>query len=200
MIEQQDPPNFHRRVPLPPRRRMNLHVGAEQIASLLNLPPDVTVAAFALDPLRDAVTFSLASDRFDIVPEGCEARYLVADLEASVGDDGAVTRRVTWEGLEGAEIVTRHGGDIYRSRQATARARQWLGENEAEVQALAGPDFFKLDPPADEDPDATASLITAPHSTWVLMYDGDWVVQRRGGGFTRMTDEEFVAEYEPVTS
>ena len=202
MIDQQEPSTLNRRAPLPPRRRMNLAVGAEQLATLLNLPPDVTVAAFALDPLRDAVVFALASDRFDVVPEGCEARFLVANLDVSVGDDGTATRWVTWDGLEGAEIVTRHGGDTYQRRSATVRARQWLGDNEAEIRELAS-DFAALD---DEDrvnsgdPDATAQMLQAPHNHWVLVHDGDWVVSHRDGGFLRMTDEEFVRDYEPVTS
>jgi hypothetical protein len=199
VIDQQEPPAFHKRVPRPPRRRANIVVGAEQLAALLNLPPDVTVAALALDPLRDAVVFSLAGNRFDEVPAGHDSKRLVAYINTSVSADGTETRRVTWEGLEGAELVTRRGGDTYQFRHATVRARQWLGDNEAEIQELTGSDFFKLDQPVDDDPDATGSLLAGPHNVWELVLDGDWIV-RRGDGWERMTDEEFVAEYEPVTA
>lgn len=109
MIDQHEPPTFHKRVPVAPRRRANIVVTSEQLATLLNLPPDVTVAAFTLDFLRDGVVFALAGDRFDEVSPGCEAQTLVADLDVSFGEDGTVTQRVTWEGLEGAAVATRHG-------------------------------------------------------------------------------------------
>lgn len=200
MIEQHEPPTFHKRVPLPPRRRMNLVVTSEQLATLLNLPPDVTVAAFTLDNLRDSVIFALAGERFDVIPPGVEARSLVAELEIVSGEDGALTQRVTWEGIEGAEVTTRIGGDTYRSRTATVRARQWLGV-EGHIRELC-PDFYELeetDRATCDDPDATGHVMTAPNSVWTLVYDGDWIV-RRGGGWVRMTDEEFVAEFEPVTA
>jgi hypothetical protein len=85
-----------------------------------------------------------------------------------------------------------------RLRQFDTRAVQWLGSNEAEVNELC-PDFGALAGPCSDDPEATAQLLAAPHSTWVLVYDGDWVVAVPGG-YVRMTDEEFVAAYEPVTS
>lgn len=200
MIEQHEPPTFHKRAQLPPRRRMNLVVTSEQLAALLNLPPDVTVAAFTLDWLRDSVVFALNSDRFDVVPPHAEAQCLPAAVEVSVDDRGIVTQRVTWEGLEGAGVVARFGGDTYRHRSGTVRARQWLGANEAEIQELTGGVFYALDDEdraSSDDPEATANLLTAPHSTSALLYDGDWVVQH-GDGFTRMTDDEFVAEFGPV--
>lgn len=199
MIDRHEPPTFHRRAPLPPRRRMNLAVSSEQLAALLNLPPDVTVAAFALDPLRDSVVFSLAGDRFDVVPEAQEARFLAADLDVITDlGDGGFTRRVTWEGLEGAEVATRHAPpvdpDLYHKRSTTVRARQWTGDEARILSLTPRPDFEKLTEPVGEDPDATASLLTAPHSEWVLLYDGDWVVSS-AAGWVRMTDEEFVADY-----
>ena len=90
-------------------------------------------------------------------------------------------------------------GPTYQHRAISVRARRWTGRNEAEVRELTDR-FEALDGPCGDDPEATGQLLASPHSTWVLMYDGDWVVERRDGGFQRMTDEEFVAEYEPVTT
>lgn len=199
------PTSYLPRTPRPPRRRAILHVSAEQLAALLRLPDDVTIAGFAVEPIRDSVAFLLDSDRFDPVPECAEPPRLFADIAVEVDDDGAATQRVTWPELEGAGITVQHEApaptDVYRRRGAAVRARQWLGTNEAEIQELAGGDFFALAQPEAEDPDATASLLTAPHNTWVLVYDGDWIVSFDGGaGWVRMTNEEFVAAYEPVTA
>ena len=90
-------------------------------------------------------------------------------------------------------------GPVYRRRESTVRARRWTGRNESEVRELTDR-FEALDSPCDDDPEATAQLLASPHSTWVLMYDGDWVVESRDGGFQRMTDEAFVRDYEPVTT
>lgn len=199
MIGRHESPTFHKRVPLRPRRRANLCVSSEQLATLLNLPPDVTVAAFALDFLRDAVVFSLASDRFDVVPEGCDARELVANLDVSTGDDGTATRRVTWDGLEGAEVVTRHGGDTYRLRTATVRARQWTGD-EAFIRELC-PAFRAIDEEDrvnSDDPEATAEGPFGPFGNRGLVYTGDWIIQRIDG-FACRSDTEFAIEYEPMT-
>lgn len=79
------------------------------------------------------------------------------------------------------------------------RAVQWLGDVAA-VRALTA-DFTAVDK-ADrtDDPDASGELMAAPHWTRTLVYDGDWIVERPGGGFVRVTDEQFVADYEPVAS
>ncbi len=93
--------------------------------------------------------------------------------------------------------------DTYKLKPAqvrTVRAKQWLGDNESEVRELC-PVFERLDGEDranSDDPEATAQLLAAPHMTWVLVYDGDWIVYRNG--WYRMTDEEFVAEYEPVSA
>ncbi|GAA0720024.1 hypothetical protein Drose_06305 [Dactylosporangium roseum] len=89
--------------------------------------------------------------------------------------------------------------DTYASRHTHVRGRQWLGDNDAHVRELC-PDFWRLDEPSDDDPDATAQLLAAPHSTWVLVRESDWVVTHPGGGYVRMTDEQFVAAYEPVVT
>lgn len=88
---------------------------------------------------------------------------------------------------------------IYRTRMVTVQARQWTGDNEAEIQKLAGADRFYTIDPEDraDDPDATAALLETEHSTWVDVHHGDWVV-RAGTDLRRMTDAAFHAQYEPV--
>jgi len=86
-----------------------------------------------------------------------------------------------------------------RRRQFDTRAARWTGSNEAEVRKLC-PEFHAIDPgDRGDDPDATGELREAPRWHRVLMYDGDWVVAVPGGG-KRYTDEELVAEFEPVTT
>lgn len=179
------------------RRLALLHVSDQQLERLLRLPADVTIRGLTVDHLRSAVTFVVESDRFEPTLEAAEPPALIGNVESGVDGAGVVTQRVTWDGLEGAEVLVRSGGDNYRHRDGAVRARQWLGTNEAEIQELTGADFYKVDPPADEDPDATGCLLTGPHNVWELVLDGDWIVQH-GDGWVRMTDEEFVAEYEPV--
>lgn len=91
-----------------PRRRAVLRVGAEQLAALLNLPADVAIASFELDWMRDSVAFLLEGDRFEPVAECCEPVALVAEMAVDVAEDGTVTRRVTWPGLDGVEIAIQH--------------------------------------------------------------------------------------------
>jgi hypothetical protein len=192
---------YPQRRPRPLRRRAVLRLNVEQIATLLKLPPDVTVGGFALEPITDTVAFGLESERFDPVAEFAEPPRLIAEVTVIDEPDGSRYHRVTWDGLDGAEVVTHHGpADEYQRRGGTVRARQYLGDNEAHIQELAGADFHQVDEEdRDDDPDATGALLTAPNSTWVPMYDGDWVVQH-GDGWKRMTDEEFVADFRPVTT
>lgn len=96
------------RGPRPLRRRAVLHVGAEQLAALLRLPNDVDVVAFGLDPVRDAVSFVLQSDRFGEVLECAHPPALVADVAVETCDDGVVIQYVSWPGLGGAGYSVRH--------------------------------------------------------------------------------------------
>ncbi len=86
----------------------------------------------------------------------------------------------------------------YRHR-ADVRACQWAGGNEAQILSM-GADFDVFDEPSDDDPDATGQLLAGPHNVWTLVYEGDWIVQHPRGWFTRMSRDDFAAEYEPVLS
>jgi hypothetical protein len=82
-------------------------------------------------------------------------------------------------------------------------AVQWTGENEAELTAFAGPGNFGVLDDEDRancgDPEATAEVLDSRHSTWELLYVGDWVV-RDGGGLRRCSAEEFSERYEAAGS
>lgn len=89
--------------------------------------------------------------------------------------------------------------ETVRRRQFDTRAVQWLGTNEAEVRELC-PDFNAVHP-ADRggDPDGTGEGPFGRFGNRGLIADGDWIVEMPGG-FEAMTDEEYVAEFEPVTA
>lgn len=100
--------SYRSRTPKPPPRRAILHLGSEQLAALLRLPDDVTVTGFTVDPVRDAVSFRLDSDRFAPVAECAEPPGLIAEVRVKVGDDGTVTQYVTWPGMDDAGFEVRH--------------------------------------------------------------------------------------------
>lgn len=84
-----------------------------------------------------------------------------------------------------------------RHRTQPLRAICWTGQNEAEVESLCA-NFQVLDEPCDEDPEATAQMCANPHRVWTLVYTGDWIVERIGGGFERVRAEDFEERYEEV--
>lgn len=79
-------------------------------------------------------------------------------------------------------------------------AVQWDGSNAAEMAEFAGHAFEAFDPadPCDEDPEATASLLTSPHSSWELLYIGDWVIKAADGSLERWDGETFAEAWERV--
>lgn len=87
-----------------------------------------------------------------------------------------------------------------RHRTRHLRAVRWTGANEVEVQALCVNFEALAEEDRGDDPDATAQLLAAPHSTWVPVYTGDWIVERIGGGFERVRPEDFEERYEVVTT
>lgn len=90
------------------RRRAILHVGASDLATLLRLPEDVKIVGYTVDFVRDSVVFRLESDRFEHVQDCAEPPALIASVHVEETADGTFTRRVTWDGLDGAGYETRH--------------------------------------------------------------------------------------------
>ena len=81
-----------------------------------------------------------------------------------------------------------------RHRKPILRAARWSGSNEAEIQEL-NPNFEALDEPCDDDPEATAQMVSMPGHTWRFLLTGDWIVED-GAGWRRMHDDEFREEFE----
>ncbi|MEV7140732.1 hypothetical protein [Streptomyces tauricus] len=86
-------------------------------------------------------------------------------------------------------------------RRSEAEAVQWTGTNESALSVFCSPFDFQTIEPEDrvEDPDQTAAVRTHPHGGWVGLAPGDWVV-REAGRYTRASDEEFRADWEPVSA
>jgi hypothetical protein len=78
---------------------------------------------------------------------------------------------------------------------------QWLGDNEADVQAFTGGSgyFYALDPEDREnsdDPEATATVFDRLHSTWVLVYTGQHIVRGVKGEFYPIAEDVLAETYE----
>lgn len=89
----------------------------------------------------------------------------------------------------------------YRKRPIIVEAVRWTGDNLAEVEALAGGKFEVTDPEdraGSDDPESTASVLDSLHSTWVLVYDGDWIIKGIKGEFYPCRPDVFAATYEPA--
>lgn len=87
-----------------------------------------------------------------------------------------------------------------RKKPVEIRTIQWTGDNHAAVFAFTGAGKFDLlgaeDRAACDDPDASAQVYDALHSTWVLVYTGDWIIQGIKGEFYPCRDEVFAETYE----
>jgi hypothetical protein len=93
---------------------------------------------------------------------------------------------------------------LWRKKPVTVSAVRWTGVNEDELTEFAraeslGSHFYVLD---DEDrancadPAATAQVYDKLHSTWVLVYDGQWIVKGVKGEFYPCAPDVFAETYE----
>lgn len=90
---------------------------------------------------------------------------------------------------------------LFRKRPIEVYAVQWTGSNEDEVKAFASAFFDVLedeDRGGCNDPEATAQVFDALHRTWVLVYDGDWIIQGIRGEFYPCRGDVFETTYEEV--
>jgi hypothetical protein len=103
--------------------------------------------------------------------------------------------------------VEETGARLFRKRPVEVEAIRWTGDNESEVVAWAGRDpqaagyFNRLDPEDREnsdDPDATAQVFDRLHSTWVLVFTGQWIVRGVKGELYPIADDVLAETYEPV--
>jgi hypothetical protein len=89
----------------------------------------------------------------------------------------------------------------YRKRPIVIEAVQWTGDNFGEVDAFAGGNFLITDGEDranSEDPESTATFYDRLHSTRVLVYDGDWIINGIQGEFYPCRPDVFAATYEPA--
>lgn len=89
----------------------------------------------------------------------------------------------------------------FRKKPVEIEARQWVGTNWAELKEFTGDRFDVLDARDREnsdDPNATAQVLDALHSTWVLVQDNDWIIRGVQGEFYPCRADVFEATYEPV--
>lgn len=94
-----------------------------------------------------------------------------------------------------------------RKRPVEVDAIRWTGDNEDDVAEFAMAErsvmtrFAALDE-ADrsncDDPEATAQVFDDLHSTWVLVYTGDYIIRGVQGEFYPIRPDVFAATYEPV--
>ena len=88
----------------------------------------------------------------------------------------------------------------FRKRPVEVSAIQWTGANLAEVQEFTGRGYFDAVDPQDrsDDPDMTAMIFDKLHSTWVHVYDGQWIIRGIQGEFYPITDDVLALTYEPA--
>lgn len=86
----------------------------------------------------------------------------------------------------------------FRKPPVEVLAVQWDGTNIAELDYFTAARFDAFTEPDPDDPEATAAVLDARHSTWVLMRTGDWVVKGVQGEFYPCRDDVFRATYEPA--
>lgn len=91
----------------------------------------------------------------------------------------------------------------FRKKPVVVEAVQWTGRNATEVNEFAASHFAVLDESDrvnSDDPDATAQVYDALHSTWVLVYDGDWIIRGIQGEHYPCRAAVFTETYEAVAA
>ena len=90
---------------------------------------------------------------------------------------------------------------LYRKKPVEVDAIQWTGDNRNEMWAFAR-DKFDVTHPDDrqysDDPNATAAVMDDLHSTWVLVYDGDYIIRGIKGEFYPCRPDVFAQTYEAI--
>jgi len=99
----------------------------------------------------------------------------------------------------------------FRKRPVEIEAIEWTGDNEAEIQdwiawpGANGPGsrFFNALDPEDrencDDLEATAEVLDKLHSTWVLVFTGQWIIRGVKGELYPIAADVLAETYEPVT-
>lgn len=91
----------------------------------------------------------------------------------------------------------------FRKIPVEIEAVRWTGSNESELESFTSSNFVvndSEDRAQSGDPEATASVFDRLHSTWVLVYDGDWIIRGVQGEFYPCRPDVFAATYVEVTA
>ncbi|OKI47219.1 hypothetical protein [Micromonospora sp. CB01531] len=89
----------------------------------------------------------------------------------------------------------------FRKKPVEIQAMQWTGENSGDLYRFAAGHFAVMDEQDranSDDPEATAQIFDVLHSTWVLVYTGDWIIRGVKGEMYPCRPDVFEATYEPV--
>ena len=87
----------------------------------------------------------------------------------------------------------------FRKKPVEVEAVQWTGDNWYFIREWTDNKFNVLyEEDRTDDPDATAEVLDGLHSTWVLVYDNDWIIRGVKGEFYPCRDEVFRETYEEV--
>lgn len=87
----------------------------------------------------------------------------------------------------------------YISKPVRIQALLWTGDNLEEAITFAEGNFAWIDPEERvEDPDATACVFDKLHSTWILIYPGQYLVRGTKGEYYPCDPEVFAEKYEVV--
>lgn len=90
----------------------------------------------------------------------------------------------------------------FRKKPIEIEAVQWTGDNEEELYAFTGSQNFAVIHPDDransDDPEATASVFDELHSTWVLVYTGQWVIRGVKEEFYPINEQVLAETYDRV--
>lgn len=90
-----------------------------------------------------------------------------------------------------------------RKRPVEVQAMRWTGVNAEAIDAWTDRLFMALDEQdraTCDDPEATAQVYDKLHSTWVLVYTGDWIIRGVEGELYPCRESVFVATYEQPPS
>lgn len=89
----------------------------------------------------------------------------------------------------------------YRSKPVEIEAIQFTGDNATELYDFSEGKFHVLDKEDREecdDPEATAEIFDELHSTWVLVYDTNWIIRGTKGEYYPCNNEVFLEKYEEL--
>lgn len=86
-----------------------------------------------------------------------------------------------------------------RKKPVVVEAVQWTGDNVGELVNFTQLNFVALcdeDRANSEDPEATAEVFDCLHSTWVLVYTGQWIIRGVKGEFYPIADDVMAETYD----